>query len=54
MVSVILIMCGVHGLVMPGWNALGCTGILMGLFLLVVDGKQQHEADEELYDSRCL
>mmetsp|Transcript_79371 Transcript_79371/g.161453 ORF Transcript_79371/g.161453 Transcript_79371/m.161453 type:complete len:347 (-) Transcript_79371:40-1080(-) len=54
MVTVILILCGVHGLKMPGWNALGIVGILMGLFLLVLDGKKQHEADEELCDSRCL
>lgn len=53
-VTVILILCGVHGLKMPGWNALGIVGILMGLFLLVLDGKKQHEADEELCDARCL
>ena len=46
--SVILIMLGVKGLQMPGWNALGCIGILLGLFLLVLDGKHQHEVDEEV------
>lgn len=45
--SVILIV-GWHleGLEMPGWNALGCIGILMALVLLILDGKRQHEADE--------
>ena len=45
--SVCLILLGVKGLQMPGWNALGSIGIILGLFLLVLDGKHQHEADEE-------
>ena len=45
--SVCLILLRVEGLQMPGWNALGSIGILLGLFLLVLDGKHQHEADEE-------
>ena len=36
----------VEGLEMPGWNGLGCVGILMALVLLLLDGKRQHEVDE--------
>lgn len=46
--SVILILCGVQGLNMPGWNALGIIGVFLGLVLVVLDGKRQHEADEAL------
>ena len=44
--SVILILAGVQGLQMPGWNALGSIGIFFGLILLISDGKRQHEADQ--------
>lgn len=44
--SVILILSGVQGLQMPGWNALGSIGIFLGLILLILDGKRQHEADQ--------
>ena len=42
----ILILSGVQGLQMPGWNVLGSIGIFLGLILLILDGKRQHEADQ--------
>lgn len=45
LLSVILILSGVQGLQMPGWNVLGSVGIFFGLVLLIIDGKRQHEAD---------
>mmetsp|Transcript_67833 Transcript_67833/g.148910 ORF Transcript_67833/g.148910 Transcript_67833/m.148910 type:complete len:154 (+) Transcript_67833:657-1118(+) len=46
LLSVILILSGVQGLQMPGWNVLGSIGIFLGLILLILDGKRQHEADQ--------
>ena len=40
------------GLEMPGWNALGGLGILLALLLLILDGRAQHQADEDRSSER--
>jgi len=48
LVSVVIVtLFGSRGtdLALPGWNALGSVGILLGLVLLVQEGKRQHQED---------
>lgn len=52
LLSVLLIVAGVQGLEMPGWNALGGLGILLALLLLILDGRAQHQADEDRSSER--